>query len=89
MVNDATYKGTLVQFMNHRDSPQIPYNKHSVFSREELAAISPEEIVRWFKEKVYGNADADSDVDLPVEGRHSSLLFYKKAISHFIPNMSS
>ena len=45
----------------------------------------PDDVLRYLKFKAYGNADADLETDNPTEGRASSLEFYKKAISFFIP----
>ena len=59
-----------------------------VFPDNVLASITPTEITRWFKLKAYGDPDADEEAadTKPTGGRCSSLEFYKKALSSFMPN---
>jgi hypothetical protein len=38
------------------------------------------------KHRVYGDEEADEASSPPLYYRHSSVLFWKKAISHFMPN---
>jgi hypothetical protein len=61
------------------------YAKDYDFSQQELAAITPTELVWWMCHKVYGKEEPDED-DNPIEGRSNSLLYWKKAISFFMPN---
>lgn len=77
------YKPYLVQFMSFRDGRN--YQKDDIFSNEELASITPQQLVRFMRLKVYGTPDPPIDAN-PTEGRASSLLFIKKAISFFMPN---
>jgi hypothetical protein len=69
--------------MSHRDGQS--YAKDYDFSQQELAAITPTELVWWMCHKVYGKEEPDED-DNPIEGRSNSLLYWKKAISFFMPN---
>jgi hypothetical protein len=55
------------------------------FERDVLLEVKPEHIKRWCCVKVFGIPDPTDD-DHPTLGRSSSILFYKKAISHFMPN---
>ena len=82
--SSESYKSTLVSFMRHRDSNES-YSIHTVFSREELSSIIPQEIVAWMKLTAFGHSDAGDD-DVPTCGRSSTLAFHKKALSYFMPN---
>ena len=82
------YKPTLVMFFNWRDNPSPQWNKHSVFTQDRLYTIKPGEIVRFMQFKVYGMADPGVN-DMPTLGRSSSLEYYKKALSHFMPDRLS
>jgi len=55
------------------------------FERDVLLEVKPEHIKRWCCVKVFGIPDPTDD-DHPTLGRSSSILFHKKAISHFMPN---
>ena len=79
------YKPTLVMFFNWRDNPSPQFNKHSIFTEERLYTVKPHKLVRFMQFKVYGMADPGVN-DMPTQGRLSSLSFYKKAISHFMPD---
>ena len=77
------YKPCLIRFMRFRDGVQ--YDKDQQFSTETLGNVTPAEIVRWMSLTVYGTPDPHPD-DNPTEGRSSSLMFAKKALSYFMPN---
>ena len=77
------YKRVLVRFMGWKDSTS--YENDHEFSTNALAAITPEEIARWFKTRAYGNPDADPSVDRPTM-RARTFLYDKKALSHFMPD---
>lgn len=73
------------------------YNEH--FSLEEiwqpgavprdlLLSIRPEKIVEWFQYKAYGKAIIGEE-DRPKECRSSTLVSYKKGLSHFMPRQMS
>ena len=47
--------------------------------------LTPEHIYRWMCTKVYGMPDPSPE-DNPTHGWASSLMYYKKAISYFMPN---
>lgn len=61
------------------------YDKHFIFEKEHLLTLTPEDVVSYFNLKVFGTTDPDEDA-CPKLGRSSSLCFYKKAISYFMPN---
>jgi hypothetical protein len=62
-----------------------PYPRETVFEQDVLVAIKPRDIERWMCKKVYGMTDLGLDGH-PIHGRSSSLEFYKKALSYFMPN---
>jgi hypothetical protein len=53
--------------------------------QQELAAVTPMDLVWWMCLKVYGMEEPGHD-DNPIEGHSNSLLYWKKAISFFMPN---
>jgi hypothetical protein len=63
-----------------------PYLKGHVFSHEQLLDITAEEVYHWAKFRVYGNSEADENVEPPVHYRQASVLSWKKSISFFMPN---
>jgi hypothetical protein len=77
------YYPPLLKFMSWRDG--VDYPKDSEFTMEQKAIITPEQLVRWMKHRIYDDAEADPDIDRP-KLRSSTILFWKKAISHFMPN---
>ena len=87
MPSSNDYRATLVHFMNFKDGRTEPnlYTKETVFTQEELLAVTPEDVTRWFKHKAYGTADP-SPTDLPNKCRSTSLEYWKKALSSFMPN---
>lgn len=80
---EQRYRKILVKFMSHKDGAEYAIDHQ--FTNAELAAIVPNDIVRYMKLKGYGNADADTETDHPTLGRSSALEYYKKALSFFIP----
>jgi 4-amino-4-deoxy-L-arabinose transferase-like glycosyltransferase len=77
------YKRVLAKFMSFKDNAH--YNIEKEFTPQELAAVMPDDISKWFKLRAYGSTDADEDAR-PLGCRSTSLLFWKKAISFFMPN---
>ena len=73
----------IVAFFSFKDG--IAYDKDHVFDANVRASITPNDVVRYLKKKAYGDPDADVETANPTEGRSSSLEFYKKTISFFIP----
>jgi hypothetical protein len=78
-----TYKAVLVRFMSYLNGHQ--YDKDYDFSQEELAPVKPIDLKKYFCYRAYGIAEPGPD-DNPLFARSSSLAFWKKAISHFMPN---
>ena len=77
------YRAVLVSFMAHRDGED--YEAEQEFTPEHLGTIKPREIVAYFNKKAYGMVNP-GDGDNPRKARSSSLYFWKKAISYFMPN---
>ena len=77
------YYKYVIKFMSYRDDED--YDKDHEFTPEELNAIQPEEIEKWMTFMVYGVSEPGPD-DNPTLGRSSSLQFYKKALSYYMPN---
>ena len=86
-VNEPTqkecYAGYLRQMMGYLNNRV--YQRGYQFSIEELGQLTPEDVYRWMAVKAYGIEDPGPD-DNPTDGRSSSLEYYKKAISYFMPN---
>ena len=61
------------------------HDKDHVFTQEELLGLTPEHLVRYMSMKVFGVPEPEEDAN-PMEGRSSSLEYYKKAVSYFMPN---
>jgi hypothetical protein len=61
------------------------YAQDHAFSTDELAVLTPEHVYRWMCTKAFGVPDPTAE-DNPIHGRASSLSYYKKAISYFMPN---
>eukprot|EP00957_Ditylum_brightwellii_P032300 2446960-Ditylum_brightwellii.AAC.1 len=63
----------------------MAYTQAHEFSSEELECFKAHDIYHWMAWKVYGT-DNPSPHDNPTEGRSTSLKYYKKAISFYMPN---
>jgi hypothetical protein len=61
------------------------YAPDEEFTQEQLLEIVPNDLYKWLCMKAYDKPDPGPN-DNPVHGRSSSLMYYKKAISHFMPN---
>lgn len=55
------------------------------FREEKLAAITPEDVVGYLNLKAFGTTEPPSDDSCPPLCRSSTLVYYKKAISYFMP----
>ena len=77
------YKQILVSIMSYKDN--VDYAVTYEFSTEQLGALVPEDINKWMARKVFGRPDPGPH-DNPTFGRYSSLAYYKKAISFYMPN---
>jgi hypothetical protein len=62
------------------------YTKAQAYRKSELNAVTPNDVLRWMNNKVFGMPDPPPLDANPVSARSSSLQFYKKSISYFMPN---
>ena len=80
----SSYKSSLDELMSFMHG--VPrYSKTKQYTKGELRAITPHEVVRWMNLKTYGNPDPPIDSN-PLFARSNSLAFWKKAISFFVPD---
>jgi hypothetical protein len=78
-----TYKSTLdsvLSFVHHTE-----YSRDKTYTKGELRALTPENILHWMNLKAFGVTDPPADAN-PISARSNSLSFWKKAISFFMPN---
>lgn len=81
MGND--YNGILLKFMSYRDN--TAYEDDHEFTREQLAAVTAQEVVDWFNYKAYNTRNPTAE-DRPTEARSNSLYHWKKCLSYYMPN---
>jgi hypothetical protein len=78
------YHATLIHFMTFTNG--IAYAKDHQFVQDELAPLTSDDVARWMCQKAYSTPEPDPDAN-PTQARSTSLLMYwKKAISHYMPN---
>jgi hypothetical protein len=75
---------SLMSFV-HKRPPGQEYTRAQAYRTSELNAITPIDVLRWMNIKTFGIPDPPIDAN-PVSARSSSLTFYKKSISFFMPN---
>ena len=90
MVDSKTlkqYKGVLASFMNFVHDRPVggEYSRDHVHSMEVLAAITPNDVLRYMNLKTFGTTDPPGDAN-PTSARANTLAVDKKAISFFMPN---
>lgn len=90
-VQMARYRSVLKEFMDFK--LDVLHDPNEEFSREQLLTIRPTDIARWMCQKVYGIPDLSTAVAAvaavgrdELHVRSSSLGYYKKALSYFIPD---
>jgi hypothetical protein len=77
------YQNILVALVSFLDGQA--YHKNTVFSQERLGAITADDMLRWMKLKAFGTTHPQPDAN-PTGCRSSSLQFWKKALSFYMPN---
>jgi hypothetical protein len=75
---------SLMSFV-HKRPPGQEYTRSQAYRTSELNAITPVDVLHWMNIKTFGIPDPPIDAN-PVSARSSSLNFYKKSISFFMPN---
>ena len=68
--------------------PGRTYSPKHKWSKRELRTLNPDKIMRYLLTKIYGDENADPDNDPPIHHRRNSVLFWKKAWSHFMLDQS-
>ncbi|KAI2490183.1 hypothetical protein MHU86_24405 [Fragilaria crotonensis] len=61
------------------------YHRDHVHAMEVLAAITPNDVLRYMNLKTFGTTEPAGDAN-PISARANSLAMDKKAISYFMPN---
>ena len=59
-------------------------NNHN-FSLDELSSLRPNDVFRWMCQQTFGTPDPDRNAN-PINARASTIEFWKKAISFYMPN---
>lgn len=77
------YKGTLDSLMSFVHGRA--YGQGKTYTKGELRALTPKDVVRWMNLKAFGITDPPADAN-PTLARSNSLAYWKKAISFFMPN---
>ena len=90
MVDSKTlkqYKGILASLMNFLHDRPVggEYSPDHVHSMEVLAAITPNDVLRYMNLRTFGTTDPPGDAN-PTSARANTLAVDKKAISFFMPN---
>mmetsp|Transcript_32307 Transcript_32307/g.61831 ORF Transcript_32307/g.61831 Transcript_32307/m.61831 type:complete len:598 (-) Transcript_32307:176-1969(-) len=78
------YLTILCEFMAFYHEKVKPYPKDHEFSEDELAAITPNDILKWMNVKAFGTPTPTSQSKLT--GSFSTLEFMKKALSFYMPH---
>ena len=82
----ARHKSILCQFVTFHDGAEPPHDpRHQQFSKAQLSALRPSDVVSWFSVKRCGVEEVGPD-NCPTRGRSNSAKFWKKALSHFVVN---
>jgi hypothetical protein len=77
------YYKYLLEFKSYKGG--CHYGRDSSFTNRQLLEITPTQIECWMKLKVFGTPNPGCDAE-PTLGRSSSLEFYKKALSYYMPD---
>ena len=83
-------QGVAVQYKSALDSllsfvHDSSYERTKTYTKGELRALTPDDVVRWMNVKAFGVPDPPSDAN-PTFARSNSLAYWKKAISFFMPD---
>lgn len=78
------YFTCLLAMMRHKDG--INYPKSKVFTVDELAAVRPEHVARYFCKRVFGT-ETPTQNSIPTK-RKTTVSYWKKGISYFMPSQA-
>jgi hypothetical protein len=81
------YKCILASFMSFLHNRPVggEYHRDHVHAMEVLAAITPNDVLRYMNLKTFGTTEPAGDAN-PISAQANSLAMDKKAISYFMPN---
>ena len=82
---ERQYKPQLVSLMKFLDG-RTDYDRNSVFARNRLLQITPEDLLRKFNNDVWGTPNPPANHDITPLKRCSTIKGAKKAISYYMPN---
>ena len=82
MAPPTSYPATLLKVIGYLDG--VTYPKGSVIPSERLQRLTPQDLMRYFNKITFDSEDPGDDACPTV--RSSSLEFYKKALSFYMPN---
>ena len=77
------YKSSLDSLMSYFHG--VDNGKEGQYTKGELRALTPDDVVAWMNVKTFDDPDPPLDAN-PTECRSSSLEFWKKALSFFMPD---
>ena len=78
------YQATLVKVMSFLDDHH--YDKDHEFTPEHLGQLKPADLMRWFNDQTFGDPLPPHSHNLNPIVRCHSIMFWKKALSFFMPN---
>ena len=85
MPSKNDYKPLLVKLMSHLDG--IEYDNDHEFSLDQLGELTADSVMmKWFNTIVLGLESPPFGHDIRPQLRSSTIEYYKKAISHYMPN---
>jgi hypothetical protein len=79
------YKSLLDSLISYSFDGVLDYGKERQYTKGELRALTPDDVVAWMNVKTFDDPDPPSDAN-PTECRCRSLKFWKKALSFFMPD---
>jgi hypothetical protein len=77
------YKSSLDSMMSFVHG--VEYGRERQYTKGELRAVTPNDVLRWMNVKTFGIPDPPIDAN-PTGARSNTLAFWKKAISFFMPD---
>ena len=77
------YKSTLDILMSYFHG--VDYAREREYTKGELRALTPDDVVAWMNVKAFDDPDPSLDAN-PTEFHSSSLEFWKKTLSFFMPD---
>ena len=78
------YKAILTQLFSFLH--QRKYDKNHVFTEEQLHDITHKQVLDWFRFQCFGSVQPVYDDNLRANYRKDTVLYWKKALSHFLSN---